>query len=159
VVASSSVVPLPPDAFVDWPERSRRWAEADASTASGLEGAEANRADAVAAARANVWRAESLPDYPRVAAIRFSGEWWRPWQAGALPPVRVPHAEQRLADLGLPLLLLHGRQDMTFPAGLAEQVAARNTAARAVILDQAGHMAHIDQPKAWLAALTDFLDS
>ena len=88
---------------------------------------------------------------------RFSGDWWHPWSAGTLPPVRVPDAERRLADLGLPILLLHGRQDMTFPASLATQAAAHNPAARAVILDEAGHMAHIDQPDAWLAALTDFL--
>jgi pimeloyl-ACP methyl ester carboxylesterase len=29
--------------------------------------------------------------------------------------------------------------------------------ARAVIIEEAGHMAHIDQPRAWLDALTDFL--
>jgi pimeloyl-ACP methyl ester carboxylesterase len=150
VVASSSVVPVPPDAFAYRPER--------AETPPGLEGSEANRADAIAAAAVDVWQEEARPDYlSRVAAIRFSGEWWRPWKAGTLPPVRVPDAERRLADLGLPMLLLHGRQDMTFPAVLAEQAAARNPAAKAVIIEDAGHMTHIDQPNAWLVALTEFL--
>lgn len=154
VVASSSVPPLPPDAFDDWPERAERLAKI--RTEPGLTGAEANRADAIAAAPVNVWRA--LPDYlDRVAAIRFSGDWWQPWQAGLLPPVRVPDAEWRLAELGVPVLLLHGRQDMTFPAALAEQTAVRNPWATAVVLDEAGHMAHIDQPTAWLTALIDFL--
>jgi pimeloyl-ACP methyl ester carboxylesterase len=57
----------------------------------------------------------------------------------------------------VPTLLLHGRQDMTFPAALAEAAAARIPAARAVVLDQAGHMAHIDQPAQWMAALREFL--
>ena len=158
VVASSSVVPLPPDAFDGWAERAARLAEVEARTTPGLTGAEANRGAAVAAAPASVWRTEALPEYlARVAVTRFSGDWWGPWQAGALPPVRVPDAERRLAELGVPMLLLHGRQDMTFPVGLAERAAARNPAARAVILDEAGHMAHIDQPKAWLAALAGFL--
>jgi pimeloyl-ACP methyl ester carboxylesterase len=42
-------------------------------------------------------------------------------------------------------------------AGLAEQVAAQVTSARAVILDQAGHMAHIDDPAGWLTAVASFL--
>jgi pimeloyl-ACP methyl ester carboxylesterase len=66
------------------------------------------------------------PGPPRAAAIRFSGDWWHPWTAGTLPPVRVPSADLRLADLGLPLLLLHGRHDTTFPAALATQTAAVN---------------------------------
>jgi pimeloyl-ACP methyl ester carboxylesterase len=54
-------------------------------------------------------------------------------------------------------VLLHGWQDMTFPAALAEQVAAQVTSARAVILDQAAHMAHIDDPDGWLIAVASFL--
>jgi pimeloyl-ACP methyl ester carboxylesterase len=29
--------------------------------------------------------------------------------------------------------------------------------ARAVVIDEAGHMAHVDQPRAWLDAVADFL--
>ncbi|WP_199742464.1 alpha/beta fold hydrolase [Streptomyces triticirhizae] len=42
---------------------------------------------------------------------------------------------------------------MVFPAGLARDAALRIPTAHAVILDEAGHMAHIDQPAAWLAAV------
>jgi pimeloyl-ACP methyl ester carboxylesterase len=158
VIASSSVMPLPPDAFGGWPERTKRFEEATVLLEPGLCGAEANSAEAVAFAPINVWLHESLPDYlQRVSTIRFSGDWTRPWNAGTLPPVRVPDAERRLTELGVPMLLLHGRHDMTFPANLAEQAAARNPAARAVILDEAGHMAHIDQPHHWVTALANFL--
>lgn len=47
---------------------------------------------------------------------------------------------------------------MTFPAALAEETADLIPSARAVIIDNAGHMAHIDQPRAWLDALTGFLN-
>lgn len=63
----------------------------------------------------------------------------------------------QLAATGIPILLLCGRQDMTFPVSLAERAAALLPAARSVVVDEAGHMAHIDQPAAWLAAIADFL--
>ena len=47
---------------------------------------------------------------------------------------------------------------MTFPAALAERTAALLPGATAVVLDEAGHMAHVDQPEGWLAALSAFLD-
>ncbi|MFE2486473.1 alpha/beta fold hydrolase [Streptomyces mirabilis] len=79
-----------------------------------------------------------------MAGIRFSAEWMRPWQADTLPPACHEDAAQRLAALDLPLLLLHGRQDMTFPAPLAEEAEKLIHSARAVVLDEADHMAHID---------------
>ena len=59
---------------------------------------------------------------------------------------------------GPPLLLLHGRQDMTYPAALVEPTLALILNARGVVLEEAGHMAHVDQPEAWLTAISDFLD-
>jgi pimeloyl-ACP methyl ester carboxylesterase len=46
---------------------------------------------------------------------------------------------------------------MIFSAPLAAKAAARIPRARAVILDEAGHMAHIDQPEQWLTSVADFL--
>ncbi|MGW4477014.1 alpha/beta fold hydrolase [Nonomuraea sp. NPDC004354] len=42
---------------------------------------------------------------------------------------------------------------MTFPSSLV----AATPCAEAVILAEAGHMAHIDQPEDWLAAVRRFL--
>lgn len=87
VVASSSVLPVPADAFEGWHERTERLiAEAAVWSDPILSGAELIRAAAIASAPANVWRAEVLPDYlDRLAAVRFSAEWMRPWKAGILP--------------------------------------------------------------------------
>ena len=93
----------------------------------------------------------------RLQRVRFSAEWLRPWRTGTLPPAHLDDAAPRLAALGIPILLLHGRQDMTFPASLARQAAALIPAARAVILSGAGHMAHIDQPGPWITAVGGFL--
>jgi pimeloyl-ACP methyl ester carboxylesterase len=54
---------------------------------------------------------------------------------------------------GVPLFLLHGRQDMIFPVSLV----GRTPCAEAMILEEAGHMAHVDQPEAWLAAVRGLL--
>ena len=90
VIASSSVLPVPPDAFDGWHEREERRApEAAVWSGSSLSGPELTRAAAVAGAGANVWRPEVLPAYlDRLADVHFSGEWMRSWKAGALPTAR-----------------------------------------------------------------------
>lgn len=51
------------------------------------------------------------------------------------------------------LLVVHGEQDMSFLAALVEPTAELIPTARGVVLPQAGHMARIDQPDAWLATI------
>jgi pimeloyl-ACP methyl ester carboxylesterase len=157
IVASSSVEPVPEHAFAGWAERDRRRAgvfQVDA----GLDGPERTRAWALASADSDVWRADSMPDYlRRLDRVRFSGDWAEPWLAGRLGSARPGDGRRRLAATGIPILLLQGRQDMTFPAGLADVTAAELPAAQAHVLDEAGHMAHVDQPERWLAAVEDFL--
>lgn len=158
IVASSSVEPVPEDAFARWEERDRRRAGAFQADA-GLDGPERTRAWAVASAESDVWRADLMPDYlRRLDRVRFSGDWSEPWLAGRLGSARPDDGRRRLAATGIPILLLQGRQDMTFPAGLADVTAAALPAARVRVLDEAGHMAHVDQPGRWLAAVEDFLD-
>jgi pimeloyl-ACP methyl ester carboxylesterase len=91
-----------------------------------------------------------------LAEVRFSGDWLPGWQAGTLGPSRPTDSAARLAELSVPILLLHGRRDLLFPAALAESAAEVLPTAQAVVLDDAAHMAHIDQPDAWLAALRHF---
>ncbi|MER7362334.1 alpha/beta fold hydrolase [Nonomuraea wenchangensis] len=159
IIASSGILPVPPDAFDGWTERAERLAaEAAVWADSALSGPELTRAAAVASAGANVWRQEALADYlDRLARIHFTAEWLSPLRAGILPPARPEDAVRRLAAAGHPLLLLHGRQDMTFPAALAEDAATLIPSARAVVLEEAGHMTHVDQPQEWLNAVARFL--
>lgn len=159
IIASSSIPPVPDDSYEHWPEVAQLQAVGHALWADNPEPSpELTRADALAGIPANVWRPEARPEYRRrLQQVRFTAEWARPWLEGSLPSARPHNSLERLAALDLPILLLHGRQDMTFPAALAEQSATAIPHARAVILDQAGHMAHIDQPEAWLDAITTFL--
>ena len=159
IVASSSIFPVPDDAFGDWPERDERLAaEAGVWEDPSIDDADRARVAAVAGARANVWRETELPAYlERITAMRFSAEWLKPWRSGTLPSARPPNAAARLAELGVPILLLHGAQDMTFPVELARRAAGEIPAASAVVLDEAGHMTHVDQPGQWLLAVDRFL--
>jgi pimeloyl-ACP methyl ester carboxylesterase len=159
IIASSTVLPVPSDAFDGWAERDRRTAAAKHAWSNpALSGPELTRAAAIAQAPADLWRQDALPGYlARLQHIDFSAEWLRPWRAGTLPPAHHDDAAQHLADLGIPTLLLHGRQDMTFPAALAQKAANLIPAAQEAILEDAGHMAHIDQPEQWISAISSFL--
>jgi len=160
IVASSSIAPVPGDAYDDWPEVAQLRAEGDAAWRELLVDPtdEKTRLHAIAGIPADVWRPESREELRRrLEAVRFSAEWARPFIAGTLPAARPADSQARLAALGLPVLLLQGRQDTTFPAALAERTAAEMPKARAAVIDQAGHMTHVDQPEAWLAAITEFL--
>ncbi|NUW43662.1 alpha/beta hydrolase [Nonomuraea rhodomycinica] len=159
IIASSSVLPVPPGAFDGWHERSRRLAAESAVWRDpSLSGPELTRAAAIASAPANVWRSQALPDYlNRLARVHFTAEWMRPWRAGILPPARPEDSARRLAAGGHSLLLLHGRQDMLFPATLIEAAAKVIPSAKAVVIEDAGHMAHLDHPQAWLDTIAQFL--
>lgn len=154
IVASSSVLPVPEDAFAGWAEYERlREAHPPIWGTSLLKGAALTRAAAFAEAPLNVWKA--LPSYlRRLEEVRFGANYLDIWVSGQLPSPRYPDGPSRLAATGIPVLLLQGRQDMTFPAFLAESVPF----AESVILQEAGHMAHIDQPELWLQAVRRFLD-
>lgn len=158
VIASSSVLPAPQGAFAGWDERDQRLASQTALEEIDPPTPEAIQAAAMATASTNVWQLELLPEYTRrLEQIRFSADWAGPWQRGTLPSPRLSDPIASLAATRIPMLLLHGRQDMTFPVELAEQAQDLLPGAQAVILDDAGHMAHIDQPDAWLAAVRAFL--
>lgn len=160
IVSGSSVLPVPPDAFAGWAERDEVLTRReDLWQRQGSSPEECVRAEAVAAAPANIWRAEAMPGYlRRLEEIRFSAQWLRPFLAGTLVTPRLPDAAQRIAALGIPVLLLHGRQDMTFPVSLVEPTLALIPRARAAILEEAGHMLHVDEPDGYLAAVREFLD-
>lgn len=159
VVASSTLWPVTDDDFGPWPEReARRVAESRVWAESTATGADLVRAAAVAGAPANVYRRDRIPTYlGLLSGIRWSAEWANVWRAGLLDSPGPENGPERLRRLGAPMLFLHGRQDMVFPVAFAERAAAELPGARAVVLEGAGHMAHVDRPGAWLRALSAFL--
>lgn len=67
-----------------------------------------------------------------------------------------PSLWERLGELSLPVLLLAGEEDAKFVA-IARQMAEQIPQARLVIVPDAGHTIHLEQPGAWQAALLGFL--
>ncbi|PWK88866.1 proline iminopeptidase/2-hydroxymuconate-semialdehyde hydrolase [Lentzea atacamensis] len=159
IVSGSSVLPLPPDAFAGWTERDEILArQEDPWQRQDLTPEVRTRAEAFASAPANIWRAEAMPGYlRRLEEVRFGAQWLAPFLAGTLVSPRLPDAAQRIAELDIPVLLLHGRQDMTFPVDLVEPTLELIPRARAVVLEEAGHMAHVDEPDGYLNAVREFL--
>ncbi|MEV6241844.1 alpha/beta hydrolase [Lentzea sp. NPDC051838] len=159
IVSGSSVLPVPPDAFAGWTEREEILARQENPwQREDLSPEECVRAEAFAAVHANVRRPEAVPGYlRRLEEIRFGAQYARPFLAGTLVSPRLPDAAQRIAEIGIPVLLLHGRQDMTFPVDLIDPTLALIPRARAVVLEDAGHMVHVDEPDGYLDAVREFL--
>jgi pimeloyl-ACP methyl ester carboxylesterase len=159
IIASSSIYPVPDNAYDAWPDRSGLEAPRRAAWAQPeLTGPAKVRAAAIAGARADVWQRDRRPAYlDRLNEVHFGADWMASWQAGILPDAGLEHAEQALAETRIPTLLLHGTHDTTVPALLARRAARHLDNAQAVVIDGAGHMTHVDEPDRWIAALETFL--
>lgn len=64
---------------------------------------------------------------------------------------------RELGTLGLPTLIIWGRQDASLPVGNAETMKELLPGSRLVILDHAGHLANFDQADAFNELVIDFL--
>lgn len=64
-----------------------------------------------------------------------------------------------LSEIAVPTLVLAGENDRNAPPAMMERMAARIRGARYVCLDKAGHLANVEQPAAFNAAVDVFLDS
>jgi proline iminopeptidase len=64
--------------------------------------------------------------------------------------------EDRLPGVTQPMLVITGQYDRTCTPRAARDIAARVPGAELVILPDAGHMTHVEQPSLFLAAVRDF---
>lgn len=159
ILAGTSVLPVPPDAFAGCAERDRRTAAADALWRDrALDTADGIRRRALAQATADVWHQDLLPAYRRrLGRVRFTAVGLESLRAGTFPSGRPDDAAARLRAAGLPILLLHGRHDMGFPVDLVARSHRELPGSTFVELPDAAHMAHVDQPERWLGAVRAFL--
>jgi 3-oxoadipate enol-lactonase len=73
--------------------------------------------------------------------------------------VRHHDTWERLPELRMPVLVLHGAADEVIPPGNGEVIAQRIPGARLVLLDGLGHMFWHEDPHRAAAAILDFLDA
>lgn len=92
-----------------------------------------------------------------LSRIAFSGEWMRAWRAGLLAGVAHPDYGRVLRELGRPLLILHGAEDMRFPVSVARRLHQAVPRSQLVVLPATGHLAHIERTGAWNAAVDAFV--
>lgn len=103
---------------------------------------------------------DRLEDWHRVlAGVRFSSDWNAPHAAGQLRPAMPDDAESLQKQWAKPVLILQGSREMSFPVSLARKLRAALPASTLAEIPEAGHMAHIDNSRAWLAAIRSFLSS
>jgi 2-succinyl-6-hydroxy-2,4-cyclohexadiene-1-carboxylate synthase len=68
-----------------------------------------------------------------------------------------PSSWERLREIERPVLLVTGSEDERYGA-IAREMAGLMPAARHVAVPSAGHTVHLEDPAAWLAAVSPFLD-
>lgn len=106
----------------------------------------------------DVYREESLPEArAALGRVAFGGEWMRVWCAGGLNGVTYPDYGCILAERDMPVLILHGEQDMRFPVSVARRLHQALPQSRLVVLPATGHLAHIEAAGPWHAAIQTFL--
>lgn len=119
--------------------------------------AEITRALAYANFPLGIHNPDKLPEGIRILDnVQWSGEWWRALQAGKLAGVSHPDYGALLRESALPTLILHGQHDLSFPVEVAKRLHAEAPHSRLVILEGA-HFCFVDEPEAWLNAISDFL--
>jgi pimeloyl-ACP methyl ester carboxylesterase len=117
-----------------------------------------SRAMAHAGAPLDIWRLDRLDDWHQILArISFSSDWNAPHAAGQLRPARPDNAESVLRNWAGPVLILHGSREMSFPVSLAGRLHAALPASTLAEIPDAAHMAHFDNPQAWLTGIRSFL--
>jgi pimeloyl-ACP methyl ester carboxylesterase len=134
-----------------------RWDD-PALTGPGAPDGALSRAMAYASAPCNIWALDRIDEWRQVlAGIRFSSDWDALYSSGQLRPGAPANAEDVLRDWGGPILILHGRREMSFPVSLARRLHAAIPSSTLTEIPAAAHMAHFDHPQAWLAGLRAFL--
>src|SRR5579859_6882882 len=70
---------------------------------------------------------------------------------------RRSDATDLLATIACPTLVLVGEQDVLTPAGAAQEYASEIPNAQFVVIPNAGHLSNLEQPEAFLQAVSGFL--
>ncbi|NJN55140.1 MAG: alpha/beta fold hydrolase [Anaerolineae bacterium] len=99
---------------------------------------------------------EELVDFARTMMEMTSLE----GVVGALAAMRDrPDSTPTLADIDVPVLVIHGADDQLIPVSDAEAMAEAVPDGRLVIIPHAGHLPNLEQPDAFNDAVIDFLES
>jgi pimeloyl-ACP methyl ester carboxylesterase len=79
------------------------------------------------------------------------------WSGRSSTRFAIEDPAARLGTITVPTLVVIGREDLASFRAMAEEYAAKIPRARKVVLDAVGHMANLEAPDAFNAALGEFL--
>lgn len=161
ILASTSLRGIP-DWGVDSEERRQRKNIVpkfeDVFTTPSLNSAQKTRILALESLPLDVWDLNVLPAVrEHISKIQFGGEWGRAWAAGLLAPEESDDGEW-LALSNIPTLVIHGRHDFRFPVQDLERLRHSRQTLHVQIIEDAGHLAHLEKTKEWCAEVNAFLD-
>ena len=102
------------------------------------------------------------PNAPPEAAVFAQGVMARVPEATyreALQSIVAFDRREALAAIGVPTLLIAGEHDRTAPPAVMQRMAERIPGSRFAVLRDAGHIANVEQPRAFDAAMLAFIES
>ena len=73
--------------------------------------------------------------------------------------VNAPFLDDRLKDIRVPTLIIWGKQDALVPLEAAERFDKGIRGSKLIVIDNAGHLPQIEQPKAFARAVKGFVTS
>jgi pimeloyl-ACP methyl ester carboxylesterase len=142
----------------EYRERSARAKETDPEEFVHAPDGALSRAMALDSLPLNVWDERRWPEWRAVLeGVVFSDDWADAFNAGGVRRARPNDPPAALRDAGVPLLIVHGEHEMSFPLTLARRLHEDVPGSQLAVVSDAAHMAHFDNPDAWTTAIRDFL--
>jgi pimeloyl-ACP methyl ester carboxylesterase len=84
------------------------------------------------------------------------------WNVGCTTKFAWPIADhglgRRLHRIGVPTLIVWGREDVLVPVAYAEEFGSRIAGSQVEVIDDCGHVHQADQPERTWTAISKFLD-
>jgi 3-oxoadipate enol-lactonase len=111
------------------------------------------------------WEPAGLTDEQKRARVARNRTWWARYKGRDLldprpPSGRIPVATlEQLNGIRVPTLLLHGDHEMASNQAMADTAMGRIRGARKVVITNAGHGAHFDNPRQFNDAVLAFFRS
>ncbi len=72
---------------------------------------------------------------------------------------KAPFLDSRLRDIKVPTLIIWGKQDLLVPLDIADRFARGIRGSKLIVIDNAGHLPQVEQPKAFTRAVKVFVKS
>ena len=91
-----------------------------------------------------------------ISKIKFSSEWIKAFRKGVIGSENFDVA-YLINSTNKQLLIVHGQNDLRFPLSVAQKLHQNVPASELVVINGAGHLAHLEKLNEWVNAVGTFL--